>query len=62
MRSTDEVDHGTSRECRGATVQTDIVPTDSGDTHVPGGVLCLSLAQETGLLSLLAKVEKSLKV
>ena len=28
MRATDELDHGTSRECRGASIQTGIVLTD----------------------------------
>ena len=56
MRATDELDHGTSRECRGASVQTGIVPTDCGDTHVPANVLCPSFAQETGLLSIIAEV------
>ena len=62
MRATDELDHGTSRECRVASVQTGIVPTDCGDTHVPSGVLCPSIAQEPGLLCLLAKIEQTLQV
>ena len=62
VRSTDEFDHGTSRECRGASVQTGIVPTDCGDIYVPGGVHCSSLAKKTSLLSLFAKVEQSLQV
>ena len=62
VRSTDELDHGTSRECRNASVETGIVPIHYNDTHVPGGVRCPSLAKKTGLLSLLAKVEKSLQV
>ena len=62
VRPTYELDHGTFRECRPATVQTGIFPNDCGDTHVPGGVLCPSFAQETGLFSLLAKVEKSLQM
>ena len=61
MRATDKLDHGTSRECRGASVQTGIVP-DCGDTHLPAGVLCLSFAQETGLLSPLAEVKQTLQV
>ena len=60
MRATDELDHGTSRECRGASAQSGIVPTDCGDTRVPAGVLCPSFTQETGLLSLLANVEQTL--
>ena len=62
MRAIDELDHGTLRERRGASVQTGIVPTDCGDIHVPGGILGPVLAQKTGLLSLLAKVEKCLQV
>ena len=57
VRSTFELDNGTSREFRGASVQTDIFPTDNGDAHVPCGVLFSSLAQKTGFLSFLAKVE-----
>ena len=34
--ATDELDHGFSRECRGASVQTGIVPSDSSVTHVLG--------------------------
>ena len=56
VRSTDEFDHSTSRECRKASVQTGIVPTDCGDTHVPGNVFCPSVAQETRFLDLLAEV------
>ena len=62
MRVTDKLDYGTSRECRGASVQNSIVPTDCGDTHVPAAVLCTSFAQEMGLFSLLAKVEHTLQV
>ena len=46
VRSTDELDHSTSRECRGASVQTGILHTDFGDSHVPGGVLCTSFAKK----------------
>ena len=53
MRATDELDYGTSRECRGTSVQTGIVPPDCGDTYVPGCILGQALAQKTGLLSLL---------
>ena len=62
MRVTDKLDHGTSRECRGARDQTGIVPTDCADIYVPGGILGPALAQKTGFVSLLANVEKSLQV
>ena len=62
MKSTDELDNKTSRECCNASVQTGIVSIDCGKTHVPGGFLCQSFAQETGLLSLLAKVEQNLQM
>ena len=39
IRATDKLDHSTSREIRSASVQTGIVPTDCGDTHVPGCIL-----------------------
>ena len=44
LRATGELDQGTSRECRGASVQPGIVPNDCGDIHVPAGVFCPSLA------------------
>ena len=50
------------REFRGSSVQTGIVSSDCGDTHVRAGVLCLSLAQETCFLNCFAKVQKSLQV
>ena len=62
VTSIDQLDHGTYRKCRDASVQNGIVPTDCGDTHVPAGVLCLSFAQKTGLLSLLVKVEQTHQV
>ena len=62
VRATDELDHGTSREFRGTSVQTGIVPTNCGDTHVLAGVLCPSLAQETCFLDFLAEIQKSLQV
>ena len=43
VRATVELDHGTFREYRGATIQTGIVSSDCSDTHVSGCVLCLSL-------------------
>ena len=62
VRSTDELDQGTSRECRNTIVQTGIVPIDYSNTHVPGGVLCPSFALKAGLLSLLAKVVQSFQI
>ena len=62
VRSTDELDHSTSRKYRGASVYTGIAPTDCGDTYVPAGVLCPSFAQKAGLLSLIAIVEQTLQV
>ena len=62
MRATGELDNGTSGECCGRSIQTGIVVTDYGDTHVPGFILGPALAQQTGFLSLFAKVEKDLKV
>ena len=62
MRATDEFDHGTSRECRGASVQTGIVSSDCSDTFVPGGVLFPAFAQETGFMDLLAEVEQTLQL
>ena len=62
VRSTDELDHGTSRKCRNASVQTGIVPIDYGDIHVLGGILGLALAQKKVFLNLLAKVKKNLQV
>ena len=53
MRATDELDYGSSRDCRGTSVQTGIDPPDCGDTYVPGCILGQALAQKTGLLSLL---------
>ena len=44
VRATDELDQGTSRECRGASVKPGIVPTDCVDIHVPAGVFCSFLA------------------
>ena len=62
VESTEQLDYGTSRECRGASVQTGIVPNHCSDIHVLGGVLCPFLAKKTGLLTLLAKVEQSFQV
>ena len=62
VRATDELDHGTSRKFREASVQTGIVPTHCNNTHVPAGVLCLTLAHETCFLDFLAEVQKSLEV
>ena len=60
MRATDELDHGTSRESHGSSVQSSIVPTDCGDIHVPGCVLGLALAQKSNYLGLLVVVEQTL--
>ena len=62
IRATNEFDHGTFLECRGASVQICIVPTVCGDTHVSANVLCQNFAQETGFLCLIAKVEQTLQV
>ena len=48
MKATDELDHGTSRKCRGTSVEIGIVSTDCGDNHVPGCILGPALAQKTG--------------
>ena len=62
VRATNELDHGTSRKCRCASVQTGIDSTDCSDTHLPGGVLFRLVAQETGFLNLLAEVKQTLHV
>ena len=62
VRATDELDHGTSRECRGASVQTGIVSTNCSYIYMPGGVLGPALAQKMRLLSLFAKVEQTLQL
>ena len=62
VRATDEIDHGTSREFRSVNVETGIVFTHCGDAHVPAGVLCPTIAQETCFLDFLAEVQKSLQV
>ena len=59
VRATDELDHGTSREFHGSSVQSSIITTDCGDIHVPGCVLGLAFAQETSFLGLLAVVEQT---
>ena len=60
--ATDELDNGTSRESRSASVQNGIVPTDCIDIHVPPGVLCLSFAQEGSFLHHLAIVKLTFKL
>ena len=44
MSATDELDKGTSREWRGASVQPSIVLGDCVDINMPTGVVCQSLA------------------
>ena len=44
VRAINKLDHSTSRECRGASVQPGIVPIDCGDIQLPAGVFCLSFA------------------
>ena len=56
VRATDELDQGTSRERRGASVQPGIVSTNCCDIYVFAGVFCLSLAYEASFLQLLPKV------
>ena len=58
--ATDELDHGTSREIHGSSVQSSIVHTDGGDIHVPDCVLGPAFAQESSFLGLLAVVEQTL--
>ena len=58
MRATDELDYGACRECRGASVETGIVPASCGDYHVHGVVRGPALGQEPCLLGLLAEVER----
>ena len=60
MRATDELEHGTSREIHGSSVQSSIVLTDCGDIHVAGCVFGPPFAQESSLLGLLAVVEQTL--
>ena len=60
VRATDELDHGTSREIHGSSVQSSIIPTDCGDIHVPACVLGPVFAQESIFLSLFAVVEQTL--
>ena len=62
MRATDELDYGTSRTFRGASVKIGIVPTDWGDTQVRAGDLCPCLAQTTCFWDFLVEVQKSLQV
>ena len=60
VRATDELDHGTSCEIHGSSVQSSIVPTDCGDTHVLGCILGSAFAQESSFLGLFAVVEQTL--
>ena len=60
VRATDELDHSTSREIHGSSVQSSIFPSDCRDIHVPGCVLGPAFAQESSFLGLLAVIEKTL--
>ena len=60
VRATDKLDHGASRENRGSSVQSCIVPTDCGDSHVPGRVLGPAFAQKSSFLSLILVVKQTL--
>lgn len=62
IKSTDKYDYGTFRNCRCASVQTNIVPTGCSYTHVLCGVFCPSIPQNTGFWNLFAKVPQTLQM